>query len=588
MKPIQTFTVVPALPPELEPLRAVADNLRWSWDHASVALFRRVGGSLWEETGRNPVALLSAVGQERLEELAEDQDFLDHLDRVHADLQGYLDTHETWFADEHDADAGDEIAYLSAEFGVTDCLSIFAGGLGMLAGDHLKSASDLGLPLVGVGLLYQQGYFEQRLNDAGWQQEVPASNDFHGLPLTLERDDAGEPVTVELGFPEGPLVAQVWRAQVGRVPLYLLDANVPENTPEQRRVTHHLYGGDSEMRIRQEILLGIGGFRALDALGHGPTVYHMNEGHSAFLGLELIRRLMDHHKVSFDEAAEAAAAKLVFTTHTPVEAGHDYFAPDLLARYFEVYAKSIGLDIDSFLALGRQDPGNEGELFCMTVLAMKLAARVNGVSRLHGEVTRQMWQGLWPNVPRHEIPTGHVTNGVHLASWISHEMSELYDRHLDGRWRHEPGDDELWDRLQDVDGGELWRLHEQRRHKLIDVVRRRVRVQLERRGAPPGELEAADTILDPHALTIGFARRFATYKRATLFARDPDRLARILNDPQRPVQIIVAGKAHPLDDAGKDLIRQIHELSRDERFRGRILFVEDYEMSLARYLVAGA
>ncbi|MBW3561076.1 MAG: alpha-glucan family phosphorylase [Actinobacteria bacterium] len=588
MKPIQTFTVVPALPEELEPLRELADNLRWSWDHAAIQLFRRVGGEdLWEETGRNPVALLGAVGQERLEELASDDGFLDELGRIHADLRSYLDARDTWFTSTHEDSAGDEIAYFSAEFGVTDCVSIFAGGLGMLAGDHLKSASDLGIPLVGVGLLYQQGYFAQRLNDAGWQQEIPATNDFHNLPISLERDEDGEPVTVELGFPEGPLVAQVWRVQVGRVSLYLLDANVPENSPEQRRVTHHLYGGDTEMRIRQEILLGIGGFRALEALGHEPSVYHMNEGHSAFLGLELIRRLMDRHKVTFSEAAEAAAAGLVFTTHTPVEAGHDYFDPGLVARYFEVYAKSLGLELPVFLALGRQDPEDEDERFCMTVLALKLAARANGVSRLHGEVTRRMWQNLWPGVPRHEIPVGHITNGVHLASWLSAEISDLYDQHLDGRWRHEPGDDELWDRLDAVDGGELWRRHEVRRGKLVEVVRARVRAQLERRGASPSEIDAVDHLLDPHALTIGFARRFATYKRATLFARDPDRLARILNDQERPVQLIVAGKAHPLDDAGKELIRQIHELSRDERFRGRIIFVEDYEMSLARYLVAG-
>lgn len=588
MQPVRTFTVVPALPPPLEPLRELATNLRWAWDHDTIDLFRRFGDDVWEDSGRNPVVLLNIVEQHRLDWAANDAEFLAHLERVERSLQAYLEAEFTWYRRTHGDVDGIRVAYFSAEFGVTDPLSIFAGGLGMLAGDHMKSASDLGIPLAGVGLLYQQGYFQQRLNDAGWQQEIPAENDFHALPLTLERDADGQALTVELGFPEGPLVAQVWRAQVGRVPLYLLDANVPENTPEQRRVTDSLYGGDEEMRIRQEILLGIGGYRALDALGHRPEVFHMNEGHSAFLALERIRRSIDDDGLTFEEARETGSAGQVFTTHTPVAAGHDYFSEALLDRYFSVYVKSLGLDWNDFLGLGREDPSNSDELFCMTVLALRLSSRANAVSRLHGEVSRAMWQGLWPDMPRHEVPIGHVTNGVHLPSWTSREVSDLFDRYLDQHWRETPGDEEHWNRIDEIAPEELWRIHEGRRHKLIDFVRRRLRLQVERRGGNAVQFAEAEEALDPRALTIGFARRFATYKRATLIATDPDRLARILHDPERPVQLIVAGKAHPRDEAGKEFIRRIYELSREEPFRGRIVFVEDYAMAVARYLVQGA
>jgi glycogen phosphorylase len=586
MRPIRTFTVVPALPSALEPLREVAMNLRWAWDHDAIELFRRLDPDRWVASRRNPVRLLSLLDQEQLEAAAADEDVLAHLGRVRSSLAHYLDADDTWYRREHGDDDG-RIAYFSAEFGVTDCLRIFAGGLGMLAGDHLKSASDLGLPLVGVGLLYQQGYFSQRLNEAGWQQEEPARNDFDQLPLALERDTDGEPLTVELGFPDGPVVAQIWRAQVGRVPLYLLDTNVPANAPEQRRITEQLYGGAEEMRMRQEVLLGIGGYRALRLVGEDPTVYHMNEGHSAFLALEHIRRLMEEHGVAFEEARAAAAPQLVFTTHTPVEAGHDYFSPDLLGRYFGVYAKSLDIEWDDFVGLGRQDPADQDERFCMTVLALRLSVRANGVSRLHGAVSRAMWRGLWPELPLHEVPIGHVTNGVHLGSWLAGETVELYDRVLGPDWREDPVRPDAWQRIAEVDDRELWEVHTVRRRKLVDFVRWRVRLQRERRGAPEHEVAAADDLLDPDALTIGFARRFATYKRAMLFARDPDRLAAIFGDPDRPVQLIVAGKAHPRDDAGKELIRQVVELSRDPRFEGRVVFVEDYGMSLARRLVAG-
>ncbi|MEJ2738084.1 MAG: alpha-glucan family phosphorylase, partial [Anaerolineae bacterium] len=587
MKPIHTFLAVPSLPAPLEPLRELASNLRWAWNHETIELFRRLDSDLWETTGHNPLLMLGTIDQGTLEAAASDEGFLAQLARIDLELEVYKDGASTWFQRAHGPVQAPLVAYFSAEFGVTECLSIFAGGLGVLAGDHLKSASDLGVPLIGVGLLYQQGYFRQYLNEAGWQQEAYEDNDFHNLPLTLQRRPDGTPVTVEIPHPGRKVIAQVWRAQVGRVPLYLLDTNIPGNRPQDRDITDQLYGGDREMRIKQEMVLGIGGYRALEALGLEPTVYHMNEGHSAFLALERIRRLMETRGLPLADAREAASAGLVFTTHTPVKAGHDYFSPDLMNRYFADYARALGLSRQDFLALGRRNPANDGEEFCMTILALRLAAYSNGVSRLHGQVSRRMWQGLWPGVPEDEIPIGHVTNGVHFQSWISREMKELYDRYLGPRWREELADQTVWQQADHIAAEELWRTHERRRERLVAFCRRRLRDQLRRRGAPQAAIEAADEVLDPEALTIGFARRFATYKRATLLLSDRERLARILNDPDRPVQIIFAGKAHPRDDAGKELIRQIVELARQEAFRRRLVFLEDYDMAVARYLVQG-
>ncbi len=588
MKPIRTFTIVPSLPVPLEPLRQLAYNLRWAWSHETIELFRRLDSDLWEATHHNPVLMLGSIDQGQLAAAATDVGFLAHLQRVSQGLDAYVASDSDWFRRTHGAVEGPLVAYFSAEFGLTECLSIFAGGLGALAGDHLKSASDLGVPIIGVGLLYQQGYLRQYLNEAGWQQEVYEDNDFHNLPLTLERLPDGAPLTVRVGYPDRSVTAHVWRVQVGRVALYLLDTNVATNRSEDRDITYQLYGGDLEMRIEQEIMLGIGGYRALDALGLAPTVYHINEGHAAFLALERMRRLMETQELSFAEAREAASAGLVFTTHTPVAAGHDYFSPHLMERYFADYARSLGLSFDEFLDLGRQNPGNPGESFCMTVLALRVAARSNGVARLHGQVSRRMWQVLWPGLPENEVPIVHITNGVHFQSWISRDMKELYDRYLGPRWREEPADESVWQRAERIAAEELWRTHERRRERLVAFARRRLRAQLERRGASQTLIEAADGVLDPEALTIGFARRFAPYKRATLLLRDPERLARILNDPDRPVQVIFAGKAHPRNDPGKELIRQIVDIARQDRFRRQVVFLEDYDMSVARYLVQGA
>jgi len=587
MKPIQTFMAVPSLPAPLERLRELAFNLRWAWHHDTIELFRRLDSVLWETIGHNPVLMLGTIDQAKLEAAACDEGFLAHLDRVAQDLDAYMAAESTWFRRAHGVSRAPLIAYFSAEFGITECLSIFAGGLGVLAGDHLKSASDLGVPLVGVGLLYQQGYFRQYLNEAGWQQEVYENNDFQNLPLTLKRRTDGSPLTVEFSLPGRKVIAQVWLAQVGRVPLYLLDTNISANRPEDRDITDQLYGGDVEMRIKQEILLGVGGFLALEALGLEPTVYHMNEGYSAFLGLERTRRLMEKYSLSFAEAREAASAGLVFTTHTAVAAGHDYFPPALMDRYFADYMRALGLSRRDFLALGRRNPDDDQEPFCTTILALHLAAHSNSVSRLHGKVTRKMWHALWPGLPEDEVPIDSVTNAVHFQSWISREMKELYDRYLGPRWREEVADQTIWQGADRIACEELWRTHERRRERLVAFTRRRLRSQLERRGATQAALEAADAILDPEALTIGFGRRFATYKRATLLLRDPERLGRILNQPGRPVQIIFAGKAHPRDDPGKGLIKQIVELTHRQEFRQRLVFLEDYDVAVARYLVQG-
>jgi starch phosphorylase len=587
VKPIHIFNVVPSLPEPLSGLRRLAYNLRWTWDHDSIEQFRRLDSELWESTGHNPVRMLGAMDQAQLEAAAQDETILAQVERTVRELDEYVASQATWCQRTYGNLNGLQVAYFSAEFGLTECLSIFAGGLGILAGDHLKSASNLGIPLVGVGLLYQEGYFSQYLNAAGWQQESYADNDFQNLPLTLEKRPDGTTLTVEVNLCGRPVAAQIWRVAVGRVSLFLLDTNVPQNAPDARNITDQLYGGDREMRLKQEMVLGIGGCRALKSLGIEPSVCHMNEGHSAFLSLEWTRQLMETHQLSFREARELASAGLIFTGHTPVPAGHDYFSPSLVERYLGDYAQRLGLSIRDFLGLGRQNPDNDAEEFCMTVLALRMAASSNGVSKLHGQVSREMWQGLWPGVPVHEIPIGHVTNGVHFRSWNSNEMNRLYDRYLGPHWRENQADPKLWLRVDSIPQEELWRTHERRRERLVAFTRRRLRLQLTQRGAARSAIDAADEVLDPSALTIGFARRFATYKRATLLLRDVGRLERILNQPSRPVQILFAGKAHPRDDAGKALIQQIMKLAQQKEFRRRLVFLEDYDMAVARALVQG-
>ncbi len=586
MPSIQKFVVTPNLPGPLEPLLGIARNVWWTWNVEAINLLRRVDPNLWDKFEGNPVAILGSLSAKRVAELQKDKAFLAHLERVRQDLDRYLSM-PSWFTEEHADIPPGLVGYFSLEFGLHESLPLYSGGLGILAGDHLKSAADLGLPLVGMGLAYQYGYFRQYLNHDGWQMEEYAVNDFYNMSMTLEKDDEGTPVTIEVHYPGRVVTARIWRVQVGRVPLFLLDTNLPMNLPEDRELTSKLYSGDNDMRIRQEILLGIGGLRALIKLGHEPTVCHLNEGHSAFLALERINLLMKNRGVDYDTAFEIVRASNVFTTHTPVPAGNDHFQPDLVRRYLTAKADEMGIGIDKLMALGRKNPGDTTETFCMTVLALRLSRFANGVSELHGHVSRRMWQQVYPGVPENEIPISHVTNGIHTRSWLCNDISRLYDRYLGPRWYEEPTNRSLWDRVDLIPDAELWRSHERMRERLVGFVRHRLKRQLSKRGVKGSWISQASEVLDPEALTIGFARRFATYKRAALIMSDPVRLSAILNNPERPVQLIFAGKAHPMDHPGKDVIRQLIHLSQTHEFRNRIVFLDDYNIEVARYLVQG-
>jgi starch phosphorylase len=588
---IRTFQVFPDLPTPLQNLMELANNLWWVWHPDAVELFRRLDRKLWEQVNHNPVKLLGTVDQQKLLAAAEDEGYLAHMKRVYEVFRKDMDE-PGWFQRTHPDFARDGkspllVGYFSAEFGIHESVPIYSGGLGVLAGDHLKSASELALPLVGVGLLYRQGYFQQYLTADGWQQEQYPDVDFYNLPVEPMRYADGSIIQVRVEMPDNPVFARVWRVMVGRIPLYLLDANVPENAPTDREITARLYGVGNDMRIRQEILLGIGGVRALEAMNITPTVFHMNEGHSAFLALERIRMILEKRDLTFDEARQAVMATDLFTTHTPVPAGIDVFAPDTMLKYFRKYIPSLRLDEEGFLALGRENVADRKQGFSMAVAAIRLADSVNGVSRLHEEVSRHMWRSLWPAVPVSETPINHVTNGVHVRSWMSPEIMFVVDRYLPGRWLRDPADQSVWEAVTQIPDEELWRAHERCRQRLVSWVRQVLREQLIRRGAPYDEVAAAEQVLDPEALTIGFARRFATYKRGALLLRDQDRLRRLLEDAKHPIQFIFAGKAHPADTEGKELIRALVQFARQPSVRKRIVFIENYDLNVARYLVQG-
>ncbi|MDH7553310.1 MAG: alpha-glucan family phosphorylase [Spirochaetota bacterium] len=585
MSTIQTFRVYPYLPDNLKPLKTIAYNMWWVWNFEAIELFRRLNVELWRESNHNPVALLGMLSQSELDEAADSESFMAHLKRVSEELEWHL-TKKSWFEEAYPTYKDMQIAYFSAEFGIHECLPIYSGGLGVLAGDHIKSASELGLPFFAVGLLYRLGYFHQYLNIDGWQQERYPETDFHNLPLQLVMKD-DKPLIIDVEFPGRNVYAQVWECIIGRIRLYLLDTNISENSIEDRTITDQLYGGDVEMRIKQEMLLGIGGYRMLKALGKNISVYHMNEGHSAFLSIERIYDAMVTHKMSFNEALEFVTAGTVFTTHTPVPAGNDRFSPELIDKYLSHYYQKLGVSREEFLGLGRENPQDKLETFCMTVLAIKTAAHCNGVSKLHGSVSRKMWSNIWPGLPVNEVPIHHVTNGVQILSWTSDEMMRLLNRYLGPRWIDNPVDKTIWKNIDTIPDSELWRCRERLRERVVAFARKKLREQLIARGAPRAEVEKADSVLDSEALTIGFARRFATYKRATLILKDMQRLERILLDKERPVQIIFAGKAHPRDNMGKELIKRVIHLGRDDRFRSKIVFLEDYDINIARYLVQG-
>ena len=596
MQPIRTFNVSPSLPSRLEPLRQLSYNLHWDWNVETKDLFRRLDPDLWESSHHNPVSMLGTISQARLQEAAEDEGFLAQMDRAARQLDDYLQE-RTWYRKVRSEQVGAEVtqnslpecyAYFSAEFGLVDCLPIYSGGLGVLAGDHLKSASDLGLPLVGVGLLYQEGYFAQYLNADGWQQERYPINDFHNLPLHLERNPDGSELRIAVEYPGRTVYARVWRVQVGTVPLYLMDTNVEPNNPYDHEITDRLYGGDMDMRIHQEIMLGIGGVQMLKALGLKVTAYHMNEGHAAFLALERIRLLVQEDGLNFAEARQVVSSSNIFTTHTPVPAGIDLFPPDKVLYYLGRYADIFGLSKDQLLALGRENTGDLTSPFSMAILALKMATFANGVAQLHGVVSREMFQDLWQNLPEQEVPITAITNGVHARSCVAKSTQELYERYLGPNWSSAPVESQLWERLEAIPDEELWRNHERCRLDMVVYVREHLVRHLRDRGASQSEITQAQEVLDPSVLTIGFARRFATYKRATLWMRDLERIKQILTgNKDRRVQFVIAGKAHPKDIPGKELIRDIVHFIREQKLEKQVVFVPNYDIHVARLLVAG-
>ena len=580
---ISTYTVKPKLPAQLKPLEEIAHNLWLSWNFDAIMLFIRLDYETWTHSQQNPAKMLGMVSQDRLERMAKDDSYIAALSEVYERFLKYKKG-DTWYKGQRK----DMIAYFSMEYGMDVSLPIYSGGLGILSGDHMKTSSDLGLPLVGVGLLYRQGYFKQYLNADGFQQESYPENDWYNMPVERKLGKDGAPIKISVDMSGHIVVAQLWEAKVGRGSLVLMDTNIEENDGEFRNITAALYGGDKETRIRQEMLLGIGGIRALRALGINPAVSHMNEGHSAFLALERIRETMNERKFTFHEAREALWPTNIFTTHTPVPAGNERFAIDLIERYFRSWAQDLGIDWKEFLALGRENPYDDRELFCMTILALKTSAYSNGVSKLHGVVSRQMWKTLWPGLPEKEIPIDHITNGVHPRTWVSNNMIELLDRYFGQRFEDVPTNLEIWNRMDRISDEELWRTHERRRERLVAFARDRIRQQLKRNGATESRIQQAEDCLSPYTLTISFARRFATYKRGNLLLRDPERLLKLLRDKDRPMQLIFAGKAHPHDIPGKELIKEIVHFAERHDVTSRIIFLEDYDMTIARYLISGS
>jgi starch phosphorylase len=579
MKAVRSFTIRPRLPGPVTGLDQLAANLRWSWHRPTRDVFATIDADVWARTGHDPRLVLARVAPSRLEELADDPVFVATVEAATADLSRYLEE-PTWFDGWPDRFEG-TVAYFSPEFGIAEAVPQYSGGLGILAGDHLKSASDLGVPLVGVGLFYRHGYFRQSLSVDGWQQERFPDLDPYAMSMAL-----CDGVRVELDLAGERLVAQVWRADVGRTPLYLLDADVEDNPDHLRVITDRLYGGDTEHRLRQEILLGVGGVRMLRALGIDATVFHTNEGHAGFLGLERIRTLMRERHLDFDEAALLARAGCVFTTHTPVPAGIDRFPRDLIERYFGGWATEVGITADQLVDIGHRGSDSPEERFNMAVMGMRLAERRNGVARLHGVVSREMFAELWPGVPTDEVPITSITNGVHPSTWVAPEMADLFEATVGEDWGVDPTAD--WSSIASSSEADLWQAHTAGKDRLVDFCRSRLRSSGLERGLSPSDLSWTDGALDPAALTICFARRFATYKRATLLLSQPERLRALLLDDERPLQLVFAGKAHPADDAGKELIRSVVGFSTDPAVRHRVCFIDDYDIAVSRHLLCGA
>lgn len=581
------ITVNPQLPKRIGELLDIANNLWWSWNSEFLRLFKEIDLDLWENVGKNPVKFLKLVSQERLENVAKNEEFLAKYDEVVQHFNSYMNTTETWFSKNYPNNTNDLIAYFSAEYGIDEIIPIYSGGLGILSGDHLKSASDLGLPFVAVGLLYKNGYFNQKIDGYGTQKTEYTNIDLDNLPILPVKDENGEDLIIDVDFPDRKLYLKIWKIVVGRISLYLMDSDIDKNIAEDRVVTLRLYGGDQEMRIRQEIVLGIAGIKLLKRLGLKPAVCHMNEGHSAFLTLEVIKDIMEEKQVSFEVAKSMCSAKTVFTTHTPVPAGNDIFPMELMDKYFSNFWPKLGISREDFLRLGMKSSQGLEQGFNMGMLALRIAGKKNGVSKLHGAVSRRLFADVWQNIAPDESPIDYVTNGIHTCTWLAPSMKEVFNKHLKPYWQDNIQDDETWEEIKNIPNQELWDTHTNRKKKLFALVKNNITTRLKSSGCSYEEINEIVSKLNPNALTIGFARRFATYKRATLIFRDLERLTQLLNDPERPVQLIFAGKAHPADKEGQDLIRYIHEISMKPQFKGKIFLLENYNIAMSRYLISG-
>ena len=581
------ITVNPQLPKEISKLSEIANNLWWSWNTDYLKLLKQIDRDLWENVGKNPVKFLKLVSQERLEKASQNQEFLKHYNIVANNFENYMNSKNTWFSKNYPKNENDLIAYFSAEYGLDETIPIYSGGLGILSGDHLKSASDLGLPFVAVGMLYKEGYFIQKLSKYGEQENNYVKADLNNLPIEAVKDSEGKDLKITVDYPERKLYLKVWKINVGRIKLYLMDSDIDENSEEDKKVTLQLYGGDQDMRIKQEIVLGMGGVKLLKTLGLNPTVYHMNEGHSSFLTLELIKDLMEEKKISFEMAKDITTSKTVFTTHTPVPAGNDIFPLDLVEKYFKEFWPKIGLSREEFLKLGMKPTEKLDNGFNMGILALKNAGKKNGVSKLHGAVSRELFGEVWPNIAANESPIGYVTNGIHTCSWLAQNLKELYNEYLIPYWQDNMQKDDVWKQIKDIPNEKLWNEHQARKMKMLKMVKENTTERLKRVGIPYEEIKEITSKINPNALTIGFARRFATYKRATLIFKDLERITQILNDSERPIQLIFAGKAHPLDKVGQDLIKYINELAMKPQFKGKIFVLENYNIGMSRYLISG-
>ncbi|MGM0453937.1 MAG: alpha-glucan family phosphorylase [Thermodesulfobacteriota bacterium] len=587
MTSLQTYQVFPRIPKRLAFLETLIRNLWWSWRLDAIELFRRVDPRLWEQSGRNPIVFSTMIAQERFEKLAKDEGFLAHLDRVQDQFEKEIKS-SVDYADTPYGDSG-TVAYFSMEFGLHESLPFFSGGLGVLAGDHLKAASDNQIPMIALGLLYRKGYFHQYLDHEGWQQEEYPETDIYHLPVRRAKDGSGNDIVVSVNGPDGEIYAQVWLLSVGRVPLYLLDTNVPENKPEKRQLTSRLYPGESSLRLAQEILLGLGGMRVLEALGVAPTICHLNEGHCAFACIERLAQVMENHQVDLQTALEIVPRSMIFTTHTPVAAGHDEFSVDQVRPYLQPFAARLGTDVETVISWGQHENHfNPETRLSMFVLALRFAQYCNGVSQLHGAVARGMWAHVWPKRPVEEVPISHVTNGIHIPSFISIENHMLFERYLGPNWYvNNLSEADMAGRIDQIYDEELWRAREMSRSRLVRSCRSLMVRQYGRRNAPKAVMDEAESVLDPEVLTIGFARRFATYKRAYMLFMDPKRLEALIKSSKTPIQFVFAGKAHPKDNEGKELIKQVVQFAKNHNVRQRFIFIEDYDINIARHLVQG-